>query len=210
MIPSRSSEGALEHWFAAYTCSSQEKRVAQHLSVRSIEHFLPVHRKISRWKNGLRMLIEKPLFPGYVFVKINCKEKVRVLELPGVHSIVSRGRQPIPLPYDEIESLRGGMHLVNAEPHPLLKFGGKVLIRKGPLEGMTGIVVRQNNTTRVILTLDLIMKSISVEVDGRDLESVGDDPAPDRHIPFPLSARISSRENAAPNRNHGSRGQFIV
>jgi transcription antitermination factor NusG len=173
----------MDHWFAAYTCSCQEKRVVQHLSVHRIEYFLPVHRKLSRWKNGLRVLIEQPLFPGYVFVRINGKDRVRVLELPGVHSIVGAGRHPIPLPYEEIETLRRGIQLVNAEPHPTLKSGEKVVIRKGPLEGMTGFVVRQKNTTRVVLTLDLIMKSISVEVDGQDLELVGHDPAPHRYVP---------------------------
>ncbi len=161
-----------EQWFAIYTLSCQEKRVAQHLSMRGIEHFLPVHRKMNRWKNGLKVLIERPLFPGYVFTKIDAHDRVRVLELPGVHSIVGTGRQPVALPYGEIEALRNGMDLVNAEPHPFLKSGDTVLIRKGPLEGMTGIVVRQKNTTRVVLSLDLIMKSISVEVDGEDLEAV--------------------------------------
>jgi len=175
--------GTLEHWFAAYTCSSQEKRVAQHLSARRIEYFLPFHRKISRWKNGLRILIEKPLFPGYIFVKIDSRDKVRVLELPGVHSIVGAGRQPISLPYEEIEALRRGMLLLNPEPHPLLRSGEKVLIRKGPLVGMTGIVVRQKNSTRVILTLELILRSISVEVDEQDLEFIDHDKAPCEYLP---------------------------
>src|SRR5579863_7954340 len=115
------SSGNLEQWFAAYSFSCQEKRVAKHLSARRIEFFLPVHRKINLWKNGLRMLIERPLFPGYVFVKIDCKERVRVLELPGAHSIVGAGRQPTALPYEEIEALRRGMRLLKAEPHPYLK-----------------------------------------------------------------------------------------
>jgi len=71
---------------------------------------------------------------------------------------------------EEIEALRSGMHLLNAQPHPFLKSGEKVVIRRGPLEGMKGIVVRRKNSTRVVLTLELIMKSISVEIDGQDLE----------------------------------------
>lgn len=175
MIENKSSAGNREQWFAAYTFSCHEKRVAQHLSTRRIDFFLPVHKKVNRWKNGLRMLIESPLFPGYVFVKIDSKDRVRVLELPGVHSIVGVGREATPLPNEEIEGLRRGMDTLNAEPHPLLKFGEKVIIRNGPLEGLTGIVVRQKNTTRVILTLDLIMKSVSVEVDEHDLELVRGD-----------------------------------
>jgi transcription antitermination factor NusG len=191
MIPETLSASATEQWFATYTFSCQEKRVAQHLFTRHIEFFLPVHKKINRWKNGLRMLIESPLFPGYVFVKIDCKERVRVLELPGVHSIVGAGRQPIALPFGEIEALRSGIELLNVEPHPFLKSGEIVHIRKGPLEGMTGIVARQKNSTRVILTLDLIMKSISVEVDGQDLEVVGHGPLPFGYVP----AEVSSHES---------------
>ena len=184
MIPNEFSTGICEQWFAAYTFSCHEKRVAQHLSTHHIECFLPVHKQINRWKNGLRVLIERPLFPGYVFVKIDVKEKVRVLDLPGVHSIVGTGRQPVALPYEEIEALRRGMPLLNAEPHPFVKSGEIVLIRKGPLGGMTGIVDRQKNSTRVILTLDLIMKSISVEVDGQDLEIVGNNSATFGCIPI--------------------------
>src|SRR5271165_22728 len=160
------------NWFAAYMHSCQEKRVAQHFQVRNIEHFLPVHRTVSRWKNGLRVTIEKPLFPGYVFFKAQRKDKVRILEVPGVHSIVGTGHEPTPLPYEEMEALRHGVRLLNAEPHPFLKVGTRALIRKGPLEGMEGIVIRQKNTFRVVLSIDLIMKSISVEVDESDLEIV--------------------------------------
>jgi transcription antitermination factor NusG len=183
MITDRISAGFLSEWFAAYTRSCQEKRVVEHFSTRDIEYFLPVHRKISHWKNGLRVPIERPLFPGYVFVKAERKNKVRILEVPGVHSIVGAGREPISLPYDEIEALRRGMHLLNAEPHPFPKAGEKVLIQKGPLEGMTGIVVRQKNSVRVILSIDLIMKSISVEIDGHDLEAVGHDTAHCEYAP---------------------------
>jgi transcription antitermination factor NusG len=187
MIPNKLPAGILEQWFAAYTFSCHEKRVAQHLSTRHIDFFLPVQRIVNRWKNGLRMLIERPLFPGYVFVKIDCRDRVRVLELPGVHSLVGAGREPTPLPHEEIEVLRRGMHLLNAQPHPLVKSGERVIIRKGPLDGMTGIVVRQKNSARVILTVDLIMKSISVEVDGQDLEVIGHDPAPYGYIPSVVS-----------------------
>lgn len=175
MIPNNLCAGSLTQWFAAYTPSCQEKRVARYLSTRSMEFFLPVHRKVSLWKNGLRVTIETPLFPGYVFVKMEQKDRVRVLELPGVHSIVGAGRLPTPLPYEEIESLRRGMDVVNAQPHPLPRSGEKVTIRKGPLEGMRGVVVRHRNNTRVIITLELIMKSISVDVDGQDLDVAGHD-----------------------------------
>ena len=192
MIPDKSSAVAIEQWFAAYTFSCHEKRVAQHLCTRGINFFLPVFKEMNLWKNGQRMLIEKPLFPGYVFVKIDCAERVRVLELPGVHSIVGAGRNPVPLPYEEIETLRRGTHILDCRPHPIMKTGERVLVRKGPLEGMVGIVVRQKNSTRIILSLDLIMKSITVEVDGQDLEVVGQNRETYRWTPSSESSHVNS------------------
>ncbi|MGA2099245.1 MAG: UpxY family transcription antiterminator [Candidatus Acidiferrum sp.] len=166
------SELGSQRWFAAHTRSCQEKRVAQHLSARDIEFFLPVFRKVERWKNGLRVPIERPLFPGYVFVKVQRNERVRVLELPGVHSIVGAGREPTALPSQEIEALRRGIHSLNVEPHAYLSVGDRAKIQNGPLQGMTGIVVRKQNGSRLVLSLELIMRSVSVEVNQIDLEPV--------------------------------------
>lgn len=165
-------EAIFPNWFAAYTHSCQEKRVVRHFQVRNIEYFLPVHQTVNKWKNGLRVPVERPLFPGYVFFKAERRDKVRILEVPGVHSIVGTGREPTSLPYEEMEALRRGVRVLNAQPHPFLKAGTRALIRRGPLEGMAGIVIRQKNTCRIILSIDLIMKSISVEVDESELETV--------------------------------------
>ncbi len=144
--------------------------MAQHLSTRKIEFFLPVYRKISRWKNGLRVPIDRPLFPGYVFVRIDRSERVRVLELPGVLSIVGAGREPVSLPTEEIEALRNAADYLNVEPHPYLSVGNTARLCRGPLAGMTGIIVRKKNRSRLIVSLELIMKSVSVEIDEHDLE----------------------------------------
>ena len=164
-------EGAPQ-WFAVYTNSCHEKRVAEHCQIRDIESFLPVYRTKRRWRNGCTATLERPLFPGYVFVRLHQAHRVRVLELPGVVSIVGAGRYPTPLPHADIEALRNGLHLVNVEPHGFLNVGERAKIRRGPLEGMTGIISRKKNGVRVILTLDLIMNSFSVEVDGQNLEIV--------------------------------------
>ena len=160
-----------QDWYAAYTCSCQEKRVALHLAAHDIEYFLPVHRSLHLWRNGLRVMIEKPLFPSYVFVKIEKSARVRVLQIPGVHSIVSTGREPAALLGEEIEALRQGLHLLNAEPHRYLNVGDRARILRGPLAGMTGIVQRRKNGCRLVISLDLIMKSFSVEIAATDLES---------------------------------------
>ncbi len=160
-------------WYAAYTKPCHEKRVAEHLEIRKIESFLPLYRGSRRWNNGCNITLERPLFPGYVFVHIPPNERVRVLKLSGVVSIVGTTREPTPLPDEDIERLRSGLPLVNAEPHPVLTVGERVRIRRGPLEGWSGIVSRIQNRFRVVLTLDLIMKSVAVEVCADDVEPIG-------------------------------------
>jgi transcription antitermination factor NusG len=164
------SSGEARRWFAVYTSSCHEKRVAQHCQVREIESFLPTYGYTRRWKNGCTMNMERPLFPGYVFVRFSPAHRVRILELPGVVSLVGAARQPAALPDADIEALRNGLPLLNAEPHAYLNVGDRVKVRNGPLAGITGLLVRKKNSVRVVLTLELILKSISVEVDERDLE----------------------------------------
>jgi transcription antitermination factor NusG len=158
-------------WFAVYTSPRHEKRVDQHLSLREIEHYLPLYRVQRKWSDGSRVTLDLPLFPGYIFVFIKRTERVRVLEVPGALAVVGgTGREPAPLPDAEINALRSGLHLRRAEPHPLLTIGQRARILSGALAGMEGIVVRKKNSLRIVLTMDLIQQSMAVEVDGSELE----------------------------------------
>jgi transcription termination/antitermination protein NusG len=173
-------------WFAVYTTCRHEKRVAQHLEQRQIEHFLPLYRSQHRWKDGSRVMVDLPLFPGYVFVRVDCSSRVGVLAVPGVVSMIGTALRPAPLPDFEVETLRAGLDPLRAEPHPLLTVGQRVRIRKGSLAGVEGIVIRTKGGIRVVLTLDLLMKSIAIEVDGDDVESV--------EASFPLTLEAPHRE----------------
>jgi len=171
---SKSHSPSEPKWFAVYTTSRHEKRVAQHLAQREIEHYLPLYRSARKWSDGSRVTLDLPLFPGYLFVRIKRTERVRVLEVPGALAVVGgSGREPIPMPDEAIESLRTGLHLRTVEPHPLLTVGQRARIRTGALEGMEGIVVRKKNSLRMILTLGYIHRSIAVEVSAEDLEPLG-------------------------------------
>jgi len=163
-----------EGWFAVYTLSCREKQVSRHMEIHAIEHFLPVTKSRRRWKNGCTVVIDEPLFPGYLFVRIDRTERTHVLAVPGVHSIVGTGKDPIPLPQFEIETLRRSIDFLKIEPHPYLNVGERATILRGPLAGMTGIVTRKKNGLRFVLSLDLIMKSVAVEVDAADLEPCAD------------------------------------
>lgn len=161
-------------WFAVYTASRHEKKVAQHLAQRQIEHYLPLYRSDRKWSDGSKVTLELPLFPGYLFVHIRRSERVRVLDVPGALAVVGgTGREPVPLPDEAVDALRSGLHLRRAEPHALLAVGQRARIRSGALAGMEGIVVRKKNGLRVVLTLEYIQRSIAVEVAGEDLEPLG-------------------------------------
>jgi transcription antitermination factor NusG len=159
-------------WFAVYTTPRHEKAVARHFESRVIESFLPLYREMHRWKNGCRVNVEQPLFPGYIFARIGRSNSTQVLSVPGVLLIVGSGREPQALPDFEIEALRSGLHLRRSEPHPYLVVGEKARIKSGSLAGMVGVLARKKNNLRVVLTLELIMRSVAVEVDADELERV--------------------------------------
>jgi transcription antitermination factor NusG len=166
-----------QKWFAVYTAPCHEKRVAQQLSLREIDYFLPLYHVRRQWKDGSKVNLALPLFPGYIFVRIKRKERVRVLEVPKVVSIVQGlNREPAPLPDSDIEVLRAGLQAVPAEPHPFLTVGQRARVRSGPLAGREGVLVRKKNSARLVITLDLIMQSIALEIDGDNLEPLEIDP----------------------------------
>jgi transcription antitermination factor NusG len=159
-------------WYAAYTHSRHEKKVAQQLEERGIENFLPVYRSVRTWKDR-RKELELVLFPGYIFARIDAGERLRVLQLPGVVRFVSFNGQPAPLLSDDIYALRNALqHGLAAEHHPYLTEGRRVRVIRGPLAGARGILVRLKTNCRIVISIDAIMRSISVEVDESDVEPV--------------------------------------
>lgn len=171
IVETRESSEAhfMPRWYAAYTCANHEKRVAEQLRARGVEHFLPLYATVHRWKDR-RMRLQLPLFRGYVFVRLPLAERLRVLEVAGVARLVGFGERAVALPDSEIEVLRGalGGGLI-AEPHPYLTVGHRVRIRNGPLAGLEGILLRKKADFRVVLSIDLILRSIAVETDAADL-----------------------------------------
>jgi transcription antitermination factor NusG len=158
------------HWYAAHVCSRHEKQVARQLEERRVSCFLPVYRSVRRWKDR-RKELDLVLFPGYVFVHLDLKDRLRVLQVPSVVRFVSFNGHPAPLPDSEIEALNSGLAGgVRAEPHPYLKVGRRVRVKYGPLAGAQGILVRRKDKFRVVLSIDLIMRSVAVEVDEADVE----------------------------------------
>jgi transcription termination/antitermination protein NusG len=159
-------------WYAAYTSSRHEKTVAEHLRQRELECFLPLYETVRRWNNG-RHRVQLPLFPSYVFVRMGHRDKLRVLQVPGLSQLVSFQGSPAVLPDAEIETLRSALAAgVPAQPYRYLREGSKVEVCRGPLQGMRGILLRHQGQFRVVISVEMIMRSIVVEVDASDVEAV--------------------------------------
>ncbi|SRR5258708_5630902 len=166
------SEGPPQtNWYALHTCARHEKYVAEQIKQRRISCFLPLYRSVRRWKDR-RKELDLVLFPGYVFVRVGPQDHLRVLRLAGVVRFVSFSGHPAPVPEAEIECLmnRAKSGARRLEPHPYLTVGRRVRIRSGPLTQAQGILVRRKDKFRVVLSLNLIMRSVSVEVDEADIE----------------------------------------
>ncbi|MGB0064900.1 MAG: UpxY family transcription antiterminator [Terracidiphilus sp.] len=177
-LPASTAESAEKHWFAVYTTYRHEQRVATHFANRAIEQYLPMYRTQHRWRDNSRANLDLPLFPCYVFVRIAREQRVPVLEVPGVLWMVGdSGSQPTSLPELEIETLRAGLDPLRVEPHAYLSAGQRVRIRAGMLAGLEGIVVRRKNSLHAVISLELIMQSIAVEVSADDLEAIDQAPA---------------------------------
>jgi transcription antitermination factor NusG len=158
------------HWYAAYTCAQHEKRVAQQLAERDVEHVLPLYSAIHRWKDR-RVRVDLPLFPGYVFVRLVLHDRLRVLQIPGVVRLVGFGGSPTAVPDEQVEALRSGLAAgLRVEPHPFLVVGRRVRIVRGPLSGLEGILRRKKNNLRFVLSIELIQRSFAVEVDAADVQ----------------------------------------
>lgn len=159
-------------WFALYTRHQHERTVAQFIQAKQMEVFLPVYKTVHRWKDRVKEL-SLPLFPNYVFVFTGFERRADILSTPGVYDFVRVGGVPAPLPIREIEAVRKVVeHGLRAEPHPFLRVGDRVTIRSGPLGGVEGILVRKKSFYRLIISVELLARSISVEVEAADVRRV--------------------------------------
>jgi transcription antitermination factor NusG len=152
-------------WFAAYTYPRHEKKVAEYLGWSGIETFLPLYKEARAWKNGMRVVVERPLFPSYIFVHIEAGESLKILRAPSIASLVTVAGVPAPLPNSEIESLKAGVSQLNLEPHPYLRKGDRVRVKSGPFAEQEGVLVLHKNRWRVVICVDLLMQAVAVELD---------------------------------------------
>ena len=161
-------------WWVVYTRHQHEKAVAEMLTTKGFEVFLPLYESTRRWKDR-RMVLSLPLFPCYVFVRGGFDRKLQVVTTPGIHMILYRGEEVAVIPDQEIEAIQKAMDgPCSVEPHPFLKCGMHVRVIRGSLEGVEGILTRKKNLFRLVLSVDMLAQSVAVEVHASDVEPCGD------------------------------------
>jgi transcription antitermination factor NusG len=159
-------------WYALYTRHQHEKTVASLLSGKGLQVFLPLYSAVHKWKDRDKELL-LPLYPGYVFLRDRLDRRLQILTTPGVHSIVGTAGGPEAIPEFEMDAVRRVIESSLAvEPHPFLRRGDRVRVTHGPLERIEGILLRKKNVFRLVLSVEMLMKSVAVEIDASMVERI--------------------------------------
>jgi transcription antitermination factor NusG len=172
VIASSPDQASAPPWFAVYTLPNHEKSVARQLDKRGIPHYLPLYQSVCQWKDR-KMRLEKPLFPGYVFVCPPLQNRLRVVQVPSVIRLVGFGGEPAVIPEAELATIRTCLDRnCRMEPHRVLQLGQRARITRGPLTGIEGILLRRKGISRLVLSVGVIMRAVAVEVDAADIERI--------------------------------------
>jgi transcription antitermination factor NusG len=161
-------------WFAVQTRARHEKKVDTQLHDSGVESFLPLSNEIHQWSDR-RKLVRQPLFAGYLFVHIpdSPEAKKSVLSTMGVCWFVGNGGMGLPIPDKQIQDIETILTSpLMATPFPFVHVGQKVRIRGGCLDGVEGILVAKESDRRVVVSVDLVRRSLAVQIDGYDLEEI--------------------------------------
>jgi transcription antitermination factor NusG len=154
-----------QRWFALHARSRWESSTAVVLSGKGYETLLPTYKARKRWSGRFKEL-SRPLFPGYVFCKFDAQKRLPVLVTPGVIAVVGCGRTPLPVDDGEIASIqRIAESGLSAEPWPYLELGQRVRIESDALEGMEGILINFKGNQRIVVSVTLLRRSVSLEID---------------------------------------------
>ena len=150
------------YWYALKVRSHHEKVVGAALAYKGFQQFVPTYKERRKWSDRYQT-IDAPLFPGYVFCHFDANDRLPVLTIPGLVSIVGIGKVPCPIDVREISSLQlaisSGRYV---QPWPFINVGDRVLLKEGPLRDVEGIVIREKGATELVLSISLLQRSIAV------------------------------------------------
>jgi transcription termination/antitermination protein NusG len=153
-------------WYALSVRSRAEQLVGKSLGLKGIECFLPSTRCLRRWSDRVKE-VQAPLFPGYVFARFDCRERLPILVTPGVIDIVGFGQEYIPVSEMELDTIRRVLESrAKCEPADFLQIGQRVIIQSGPLAGIDGFLIEVKRTRRLVVSVSLLQRSINVELNA--------------------------------------------
>ena len=154
-----------EQWFALRVKSHCEKVVSTIARNKGFEEFLPLYQCRQRWSDRLK-LVDFPLFPGYVFCRLDPQYRLPLLTIPGVLHFVGIGKTPVAIEDEEIVAIQSAVKSgLAAEPWPFLEAGQRVRLEDGPLAGLEGFLVEVRKQCRVVVSVTLLKRSVAVEID---------------------------------------------
>jgi transcription antitermination factor NusG len=161
-------------WYAVYTKSNYEKKVASQLTNRGVANYLPVWTEVHDWTDR-RKVVEVPLFRGYVFARFvdSGHDRLNIEQTPGVARIVGTAGGIEPIPEGQIAAIQQLLASgLRCAPHPFLQEGDWVRVTKGPLQGVEGLFLRQKGPARLLISVSLISQSVAAEIAAEDVEVV--------------------------------------
>jgi transcription antitermination factor NusG len=162
------------NWYAVHTKARHEKRVASQFEEKRVCTFLPILNQVHKWSDR-QSKVGIPMFSCYAFVRMvqTIEERLKVLRTPGVLGFVGSERQGTPIPDEQIENLRKAIsENIPCYPHPFISAGRRVRIRGGSLDGMEGILAGQAREKSLVVSVDLLHRSVAIRVEGYEIELV--------------------------------------
>jgi transcription antitermination factor NusG len=161
-----------ENWYALHVKPRFEKYVTTQLEGKGYETFLPTFVSTRKWSDRVKSL-SFPLFPGYVFCRFDLQSRLPIVITPGVMAVLGAGKNPAPIDENELSTVRHITDLkTSVQPHPYLAAGETVRVEDGPLAGLTGIILRTKGSDLLVVSVSLLMRSVSVEIDRRYVKPV--------------------------------------
>jgi len=175
ILPTTKNEAASTlSWYAILSRSRHEKVASAALTKSGITTFLPIVSQVRRWSDR-RKIVEMPLFPGYLFVQIpnSSEAQLQVLKATGVAQFIGNRQGPIPVPDKEVAAVNAVLRAqVECSPYPFLRVGQRVRIRGGSLEGIEGILIAHESASKLVISIEIIQRSLAVSVYNFDVEPV--------------------------------------
>src|ERR1700704_3013313 len=190
-------------WFAILARTSREKTAGLLLENAGYECFVPTSKYTRHWSDRTKE-VEVPLFPGYFFCRMNPHNRLPVLMTPGVMQIVGVGKTPIPVAEEEIAAIRlVGKSGLPTMPWPYLEVGHVVRIEEGPLQGLTGIVLKIKSGLKLVLSVSLLQRSVAVEIDRTWISNAN---GAEKHSPIETRTDRSMRLPVGPIHADSAKG----